>query len=125
MTVDIYQLDSDGLRMYDDQGKYVPKGKRNPPGIIEDWVADVQFKKIKKDLSECRFLQRKIDAATEEEAKAFFSYREDAKKLKAFGFYEQANILDKIARDEQRHSAELEKIARKMERRIKEALGYV
>ena len=28
MTIDIYQLDKDGLRMYDDDGKYIPKGKR-------------------------------------------------------------------------------------------------
>jgi len=120
--VDINKLDSDGLRIYTDQGEYIPKGLRNPSNKIKEWVSDVQFKKIKKDLPECKSLQKKLDEATEEEAKSFFSYREDAKKLRAFGFYEQANIVDKIARDEQRHSAELEKIAREMKKRIKEAL---
>ena len=124
MTVDINKVDEEGLRIYDDDGNYIPKGLRNPSNKIKEWVSDVQFKKIKKDLSECRRLQEKLSVASEEEEESWKSYREDAKKLKDLGFYDQEKIVRKMADDEHRHSEQLKIISRQVDWMIMEALGY-
>jgi len=38
---DIYQLDADGMRMYDNQGNYIRKGDRKSPDIVEEQMAQV------------------------------------------------------------------------------------
>jgi len=41
MAVDIYQVDKDGLRMYDDKGNYIQKGKRRRQ------IPEFDLKKVK------------------------------------------------------------------------------